>query len=190
MQSVYQLQHYEYDRYRDHLLALDETSRYKRFGSTLSDAAIENVFNKMIENKSQHQIFVIEDEDFRVVGAGHVAIEDSQFELALSVLKEYQSQGMGSALMKRCIEWCQNRNIHQGHMVCLSSNIAVKKLARKHGVLLDEGGESLANITLPKANPISVFNEVASSSLAVTDRIHKLQKKFAKIFSFRLLFNQ
>lgn len=177
---VYRLRPTEYYRYRKHLLALDEESRYTRFGIMVKDETIEQLCDRFEANPKEHKLFVIEDENLRVVAAGHIALEGGETELAFSVLSEYRKQGMGDALMKRCIEWCQNRNIKGGCMVCLSTNTAIKRLAGKHGILINDGGETLANISIPAANPISVMNEVIDSNLARVDHLTKVQRKFVK----------
>ena len=185
---VYRLQPQEYHRYRKHLLSLDTESRYTRFGYPISDELINQLCDKFESNTKDHKIFVIEDEDLNVVAAGHISLEGGETELAFSVLLKYRKQGMGSSLMARCIEWCQNRNIKGGCMVCLSTNTAIKKLASKHGVLINEGGETLANISIPEPTPSSVMHEVVDSNLARFDHLGKIQRKFAKMITFPLLF--
>jgi len=177
---VYRLRPAEYNRYRTHLLALDEESRYTRFGFHIKDEIINQLCDKFEANPKEHKIFVIEDEALNVVAAGHISLEGGETELAFSVLKEYRKKGMGSALMARCIEWCQNRSIKGGCMVCLSTNYAIKKLASKHGVLINEGGETLANIMIPEANPSSVYKEIIDSNLARLDHLGKVQRNFVK----------
>ena len=176
---VYKLQPHEYGRYRKHLLALDDTSRYTRFGVMIKDETINQLCDEFESNPKQHKLFVIEDAELRVVAAGHIALE-GETELAFSVLKEYRQQGMGSSLMKRCIEWCQNRNIQGGCMVCLSTNTAIKKLASKHGLLINDGGETMANITIPEATVSSVLHEVVDSNMARADHIGKVQRNFVR----------
>ncbi len=146
----------------------------------IKDETIEQLCDKFEANPRDHKIFAIEDENLNVVAAGHIALEGGDTELAFSVLKEYRKQGMGDSLMKRCIEWCQNRNIKGGCMVCLSTNVAIKRLAGKHGVLINEGGETLANITIPEATPSSVIHEVVESNIARLDHMTKVQKNFVK----------
>lgn len=180
MHLVYRLRADEYQRYRTHLLALDAESRYTRFGTMVKDETINQLCDRFEANPKEHKIFVIEDDELNVVAAGHIALEGGETELAFSVLKEYRKQGMGSSLMKRTIEWCQNRGIKGGCMVCLSSNLAIKKLASKHGVLINEGGETLANITIPQSTAISVMHEVVDSNLARADHMGKLQRKFVR----------
>lgn len=185
---VYRLRPAEYDRYRKHLLALDEQSRYLRFGYHATDYIINQLCDKFEANTDKHKIFVIENDELDVVGAGHISLENNELELAFSVLKEYQGKGMGTSLMGRCVEWCQNRNIKGGCMVCLTTNIAIKKLASKHGILINEGGETLADIKIPEPTPASVFHEVVDSNLARFDHLGKLQRKYAKMMAFPLIF--
>lgn len=179
---VYKLQPQEYNRYRKHLLALDEESRYTRFGVMIKDEIIEQLCDKFQAKPQEHKIFVIEDADLNVIAAGHIALEGGQTELAFSVLSAYRKQGMGSSLMARTIEWCQNRNIKGGCMVCLSTNTAIKKLAAKHGILINDGGETFANISIPEATANSVIHEVIDSNMARVDHLGKVQRKFVKSF--------
>lgn len=185
---VYRLQPHEYGRYKTHLLALDAVSRYTRFGHHISDEMIVSLCNKFEANPKDHKLFVIENDELAVAAVGHISLEGGETELAFSVLNEYRKQGMGSSLMKRCIEWCQNRNIKGGCMVCLSTNIAIKKLASKHGVLINDGGETLANIDIPTATAASMMSEVVDSNMAKFDHLGKLHRKFAKMITFPLLF--
>jgi GNAT superfamily N-acetyltransferase len=169
-------------------LALDEESRYTRFGFHAKDEIIEQLCNTFETNTKEHKIFVIEDEDLNVVAAGHISLAGGETELAFSVLKEHRKKGMGSSLMSRCVEWCQNRSIKGGCMVCLSTNAAIKKLASKHGILINDGGETLADIKIPEPTASSVVHEVVESNLARLDHVGKLQRKFVKTITLPLQF--
>jgi GNAT superfamily N-acetyltransferase len=188
MYTVYRLIHIEYHRYRAHLKQLDEDSRYLRFGYKIKDEVIDLVCDRIDRNPLKHKIFVIENEDCEVIASGHISIEDEPVELAFSVLKEYQGKGMGNSLMKRCVEWCQNRGIKTGCMVCLSRNIAVKKLAMKHGVLLEESGDTSASLTIPSLNASSFVHEITEDNFAMLDHMGKVQRKFARMLTFPLRF--
>ena len=170
------------------MLALDAASRYLRFGHNASDEVINKLCDRFEANPQQHKLFVIENDDMEAVGVGHISLEGDQMELAFSVLKTYQGQGIGSALMKRCVEWCQNRNIKDGCMTCLSSNDAIKRLASKHGILVQEYGEVLADIKIPDPNAFSVMHEMVESNVARLDHLGKLQRKFARTVTFPLRF--
>lgn len=185
---VYRLQPHEYNRYREHLLALDQHSKYLRFGYQIRDEMINTLCDKFESNPKQHKLFVIENDDLEVVGAGHISLEGEELELAFSVLKDYQGQGMGSSLMSRTVEWCQNRGIKGGCMVCLTSNAAIKKLAQKHGILINDHGETLADIKIPDATAVSVAHEVIDSNMAKFDHLGKMQRRFARMLAFPLQF--
>jgi GNAT superfamily N-acetyltransferase len=188
MHTVYRLTIVDYHKYCQHLKLLDEDSKYLRFGYPIKNEVIDIVFDRIYKNPLKHKIFVIENDNLEVVAAGHVSLETDPVELAFSVLKDYQGQGMGSALMKRCIEWCQNRNIETGCMVCLARNAAIRRLASKHGILVNQDGEVQAELTIPKANAVSVFNEIADDGIAVLDHVGKSQRRFAQFFRYPLNF--
>lgn len=187
--AIYKLPASEFHRYKTHLLSLDEESRYMRFGYHIKTEQIRELCKKWQENADKHIIFAIENSDLEVVGIGHISLEDEPAELAFSVLKECQGQGMGDALMKRTVEYCQNHNIKTGCMVCLGSNDKIKSLARKHGVLVKtEHGDASAEVAIPAPNPFSIWNEVVHDQFAKIDHLGKAQRKFAQMFRFPLQF--
>lgn len=188
MTVVYRLVPAEYSRYCQHLKKLDTDSRYLRFGYAIKDVMIDQVCERIYQNPLKHKIFVIEDEDCAVIAAAHISLEDDPVELAFSVLKDHQSQGLGSALMSRAVEWCQNRGIEHGCMMCLAHNAAIKKLASNHGILVTRDGETLADIAIPKINAGSIVHEVVEDNLAMMDHLGKAQRKFARMLSFPLRF--
>lgn len=185
---VFELPYHEYDRYRTHLLALDAESRYLRFGYQIPNESINTLCDKFEENFQRHRVFVIENDELEVVGAGHISLEDRPIELAFSVLKPYQGKGMGSSLMGRVIEWCQNRGLKEGCMVCLKHNIAIKRLAAQHGILVQDGPETLADIAIPEANAVSIMHEAAVNNIAKFDHLGKVQRRFARMLAFPLQF--
>jgi GNAT superfamily N-acetyltransferase len=187
---VIELPYHEYDRYRSHLLALDSESRYLRFGYHIPDETINTLCDTFQENFQRHRVFVIENDNLDVVGAGHIGLEGRSVELAFSVLKSHQGKGMGHSLMSRVVEWCQNRGIKAGCMVCLKHNAAIKKLASKHGILVNEGGEVMADIQIPAANVVSIMHEAVDTNIARLDHLGKIQRKFARMLTFPLRFSK
>jgi RimJ/RimL family protein N-acetyltransferase len=189
MHTIYKLERPEFHRYKLHLLSLDEESRYMRFGYHIKNQQIQNLCNKWQDNADDHVVFAIENDDLEVVAIGHISLEDDPAELAFSVLKDYQGQGMGDSLMTRTIEYCQNHGIKTGCMVCLGSNDKIKRLARKHGILVKfEDGDASAEIAIPEPSPLSIWNEAINNSLAKIDHLGKAQRKFAQMFRFPLTF--
>lgn len=189
MHIIYKLDASEFHRYKLHLLSLDEESKYMRFGYHIRTEQIRELCKKWQENSDKHVIFAIENEDLEIVGIAHISLEDDPAELAFSVLKECQGQGMGDALMKRAIEFCQNHSIKTGCMVCLGSNDKIKSLARKHGILVKtEHGDASAEVQIPAPSPLSIWSEAVTEQLAKMDHLGKAQRKLAQMFRFPLRF--
>lgn len=189
MHTIYKLAPTEFHRYKLHLLSLDEESRYMRFGYPIRTEQIIELCNKWKQEADKNIIFAIENSDLEVVGVAHISLVDDPAELAFSVLKQYQGQGMGDALMKRAVEYCQNHNIKTGCMVCLGSNDKIKKLARKNGIMVrTEQGDASAEISIPEPSPLSIWHEAVNDSLAKFDHLGKAQRKFAQMFRFPLHF--
>lgn len=166
------LQH-EYEKYRTHLKALDSESRHLRFGIMIKDETIDMLCNGIDKDHEHHILFCIENDQLEFIAVGHIATTDGM-ELAFSVLKEHQGKGMGSALMKRCIQWCRTHNILKGCMVCLSHNQAIRHLCLKYGIHFHtEHGESEADIELDAPGFDTFINESMDSNFAVLDYVGK-----------------
>lgn len=188
MQTIWELQPSEYHRYTQHLLCLDEVSRYMRFGYPAPNDSIIRLGQHISHNTSLHKIFVVENDDLEVIAAGHVSLEGDKPELAFSVFKEHQGQGLGDLLMTRLLEWCRNRNIREGYMVCLPDNAPIKHLARKHGILVhNEHGEAVADIELPAPTPGSYIKEMVNRNWEIYSHARKC---ISKMTVYPLTFKQ
>lgn len=187
---IYQLLPHEYGRYKEHLLALDAESRYLRFAFHISDENLAKYCeDSFLKHPLEHKIFVIEDSDLNIIAAGHIALTENETELAFSVLKEHRGNGYGSDLMEHCVEWCQNRGIKNGFMVCLANNAVIKHLAAKHGIISTSYGESTASLKIPDPTPISIWKEMLETRFANYDHIGKIQMRtFNKLLMLPLTF--
>lgn len=187
MIAIRRLQDIDLIKYKTHLLALDDESKRLRFAGRVSDDFISKFVDRIIENPENHKIFVIENNDLEIIGVGHICINDEDMELAFSVLPEYQGRGFGNALMSRCIEWCRNRKITKGHMLCLQSNEKMRHLAKKQGLrMTSEYGETTADIEIGDPTPFSFTHGFIVSNMSEIDHINKTLRKFA-ISSFQIL---
>ena len=180
MHTVRRVLPQEYYKYRTHLKQLDDQSRYLRFGYPIRDEAIDLLCDTIDKNKDHHILFCIENSDLEFVAIGHIAL-DEDMELAFSVLKQHQGQGMGNALMRRCIQWCRTHNILHGCMVCLSSNAAIRHLCSKYGMKMrNDHGETLTEFDFEHAGIDTWIAETADSNLAVMDWVAKRTNKLLK----------
>ena len=169
----------EYPKYCKHLKALDDASKHMRFGYLVTNESIELLCAKFEADPDNNILFCVEDNNLDFIGVGHIAFQDDQMELAFSVLKEYQGNGMGNLLMKRVIQWCRTHGNLKGCMVCLSSNAAIKHLCLKYGIhIQSEHGETLADIELDSPNITTFLTEATDSNLAVMDYMGKRMPKF------------
>lgn len=163
----------EFSKYRKHLLSLDSDSRTLRFAAPLSDDAINHLCDRFEQDVHNHVLFCIENDNLEFIAVGHIALNPSM-ELALSVHKQYQGQGIGDALMKRCIQWCRTHNILEGSMVCLNHNTAIKHLCKKNGIhYVNEYGEAVADIHLDHPTIGTFAAERFDSNLAAFDFVAK-----------------
>lgn len=173
LQTVRRVLPHEYGKYRTHLKALDVDSKVLRFANPLSDDIIDKLCDGFEAHPDQHVLFAIENEHLDFVAIGHIALE-GEMELAFSVLKEYQGQGMGNKLMQRCIQYCRTHNKLSGCMVCLSTNSKIKHLCAKYGISMEnDHGETSADIKLPAPTPSTYFDEAAATNLGAFDYMTK-----------------
>jgi GNAT superfamily N-acetyltransferase len=159
----------EYHKYRTHLKALDQESRTLRFANPYSDYLIDQFCDGVEANHKEHVLFAIEDNELNFIAIGHICLA-KPMELAFSVLKEYQGQGLGGKLLSRCVQWCRTHNILEGTMVCLPHNSAMRHLCRKHKIEVTiECGEALADIKLPSAEVSTYLHETLDNNLGILD---------------------
>lgn len=168
---------HEYGKYRTHLKALDTESKTLRFGVPVTNEAIDALCDKIEENKDEHILFCVENDLLEFVAVGHIA-KGNETELAFSVWKQHQGQGLGSALMKRVIQYCRTHGILKGCMVCLSHNQAIKHLCTKHGIKIhSEHGETLADVELEQPSITTFVSEATDANLGVMDYVGKRMPK-------------
>jgi GNAT superfamily N-acetyltransferase len=161
---------------------LDQASKYLRFGYHIQDEMIDKLCAQFEAESEKNILFAIENDDLDFIGVGHIAIQ-GELELAFSVFKDYQGQGMGNLLMKRAIQWCRIHGKLKGCMVCLSTNAAIRHLCTKHGIHIhSEHGETMADIELDSPNITTYITEATDSNLAVIDY---LGKRMPKLVAFK-----
>jgi GNAT superfamily N-acetyltransferase len=156
----------ETDQYRDHLLRLDADSRRCRFGGAIDDDAIRrHVDTTDRSGVVLHGFFV----DGVLRGVAELRLLGAPFstaaETAFSIEKPWQSHGVGSALLERCLLTARNRGVKRLHMICLSDNRRMQQLARKfEAELAFDFGSVVGDVETPFPTPFSMFREFVADS--------------------------
>ena len=166
-------------RYRNHLLRLDTESRGRRFGGGVSDAYIRSyVTPSMWLDAVVHGFFVSGTlrgaAELRPIG-GRLS---KQAEAAFSVETDWQSHGVGSALLERTLLTARNRGIRHLHMACLADNRRMQQLARKFDAELSfDFGSVVGEVESPHATPLSVVREMVSDGHGFASAILDAQSR-------------
>lgn len=173
MHIVRQVLPTEFSKYRDHLKRLDTHSRRLRFSIATSDKMIDKNFASIESNKAGHILFCVEDYNLDFIGVAHLALGPPA-ELAFSVVPEYQGQGIGSALMERVVQYSRAHNIKQSHIMCLSTNNAVRRMCKKYSIQIElDNGESTGTIDFGSINTPGTLGETAYVILGYVDYMAK-----------------
>ncbi|EJW13099.1 hypothetical protein A33M_0591 [Rhodovulum sp. PH10] len=147
--------------YRDHLLRLDPDSRRSRFGGAVSDEMIR-VYTATLKSTDTviHGFFV----DGVMRGAADLRLlSPDEAEAAFSVEKAWQSHGVGSALLERCLLAARNRGVTRLHVCCLSENHRMQQLARKFAAELSfDFGTVIGKVENARPTPLSLMQEIVT----------------------------
>lgn len=167
-----------YGDYGQHLKNLSDQDKYTRFGYQINNAAIDAVILDMVYNSDLHHLFLAVDCDNRILGFGHLAKLDNDWELAVSVEKEHQGQGTANSLMSYMIAWGKIHGVHSVYMHCIAENRKIQHLARKHGLrtVQRSGSELTAKVQLPEPTILDYSVDFAKKQGKLTTDILRLQR--------------
>ena len=156
----------EIEKFRDHLLRLDNDSRRMRFGMSVDDA-----FIVAYTARTDFRTSVIY--GYFADGEMHAAAElrsigeswGSEAEAAFSVEPTFQDGGVGTDLLGRVILAARNRGIHRLYMNCLQENRKMQRIARKYDAELHfDHGEVVGKVKTPGPTPASLWSEAMDDS--------------------------
>lgn len=116
-------------RLRDHLLRLDPDSRYERFAMTASDDLLEDYAAHSL-GPDDLAFGYWADGVLRGLGELRGLGRDGA-EIAVSVEREWQGRGIGSALVGRLAEAARTRGETTLRLTCLPYNRAMQKIVRE-----------------------------------------------------------
>ena len=169
-------------RIADHLLALDERSRYLRFGYAASDAQIAHYVDTI--EFDHDEVFGIFNRRLELIAMAHLAhrAPDSargrttMSEFGVSVLPKARRRGFGSRLFEHAMLHARNRGVDAIFIHALSENTAMLKIARRAGATVErDGSESEAWLQLPADTIGSHLDQMFGDRAAEIDYRLKLQ---------------
>ena len=168
-------------RIADHLMALEPSDRYLRFGYAASDEQIQRYVDKLDFNTDE--IFGIYNRRLELIAMAHLAFsQDAEHkscaEFGVSVLKQARGRGFGSRLFDRAVMHARNEGVSLLFIHALSENTAMLKIARNAGATVQrDGSESEAYLALPPADLDSRMAQIVERHYAEVDYRLKVQAK-------------
>ena len=188
---VKELQERDRRRMRKHFLALDNSDRLLRFGTTLPDELLESYVAKI--DFERDKVYGVYNRVFKLVAVGHLAFapkekspgkvvttKEQVAEFGVSVSRSARGLGIGSKLFERAAIHCRNQDVDTLYMHCLSSNQVMMRIARKAGMEIQrEYGEADAYLRLLPANPASMLQEALEEQFATIDYTWKANARAA-----------
>ena len=170
------------ERIAIHLHALDERSRYLRFGYAATDAQISRYVDTI--DFSQDEVFGIFNRRLQLIAMAHLAHRPGDAargrppmsEFGVSVLPKARRRGFGARLFEHAMLHARNRGIDTIFIQALSENTAMLKIARNAGATLErDGSESEAWLKLPPDSFASHLDEILGEHAAELDYRLKLR---------------
>jgi ribosomal protein S18 acetylase RimI-like enzyme len=172
------------ERILAHLLALDERSRYLRFGYAASDAQIGRYVDRL--EFEQDEVFGIFNRRLELIAMAHLAHRPAAIqqgrpaasEFGVSVLPKARRRGFGGRLFEHAMLHARNRGVDSIFIHALSENTAMLKLARRAGATFErDGPESEAWLKLPPDSIVSHLDEMLVERAAELDYRMKVKSR-------------
>ena len=176
---------YSLGEYGKHLKNLPDDDKYSRFGAKLTDYAIDQMMLNMVYNPDDHELWYVRDHAGNHIGFGHMARNrDDTWELAVSVNKSHQRQGVGDKLIEEMLAWAKFHKISEVFMQCIENNKVIQHLAEKHELKTRERGhgERTAAIEVPEPNPVEFTSQLFKEQADIIQEITELRGKLISLW--------
>ena len=143
-----------------HLLALDTSDRYLRFGYAAADDQIRRYVERIAFERDE--IFGVFNRRLELIALAHLAYEPSvdteperasEAEFGVSVAVRGRGRGYGARLFDHAVLRARNRRVDTIVIHALSENVAMLKIVRNAGASIERTGiDSEAHLRLPPEN--------------------------------------
>jgi len=151
----------EEDKFRDHLLRLDDESWRMRFGMGVKDSFIKAYAARIDDGDCIVYGYFIKGEmraaaELRKLGDKWYP----EAEAAFSVEKPFQNTGIGSELLGRILRSARNRGVTRLYMSCLAENARMRRIARKYDAILQfDYGQVVGELVPESPSYASLYGE-------------------------------
>ena len=143
-----------------HLLALDTSDRYLRFGYAAADDQIRRYVERIAFERDE--IFGVFNRRLELIALAHLAYEPSvdsrperpsAAEFGVSVAVRGRGRGYGARLFDHAVLRARNRGVDTIVIHALSENVAMLRIVRNAGATIERTGvDSEAHLRLPPEN--------------------------------------
>ncbi|HET7792569.1 MAG TPA: GNAT family N-acetyltransferase [Rhizobacter sp.] len=170
------------ERIANHLLSLQESDRYLRFGYPATDEQIDRYVTSL--DFERDEVFGIFNRRLELIAMAHLAYlpvsgaagETATAEFGVSVIKRARGRGYGAKLFEHAVLHARNRGCERLFIHALSENTAMLKIARNAGATVErDGPESEAWLKLPPDSFSSQVGEMVGARVAEFDYRLKVQ---------------
>ena len=164
-----------------HLLALNESDRYLRFGYAAQDTQIQAYADQL--NFARDEIYGIYNRKVQLIAVAHLAFSSDPkcnncAEFGVSVLEDARGKGYGSLLFDRAVTHARAEGVDLMFIHALSENTAMLKIARNAGATVErDGSESEAYLKMPPATLDTKLTDIVEERLGEMDFQLKVQAK-------------
>jgi len=186
---IYHANIYKIYDYSQHLKNLTNEDKISRFGYPATDHSIDQMILTMCYNPSDHELWYARTDDKRV-GWGHLAKNhDGSWELAVSVEKEYQRQGIGNRLIKEMLAFAKFHSIPEVYMHCIEDNRVIQHLASKNELQTKERGtgERTAAIEIPEPSFLEANTQLWKEQKEIFNEFGKLRNRLTQLWALPIL---
>jgi len=158
-----------------HLLALDMTDRYLRFGYAAADDQIRRYVERIAFERDE--VFGVFNRRLELVALAHLAYDPttdaarpSAAEFGVSVALRGRGRGYGARLFDHAMLRARNRGVDTIVIHALAENVAMLRIVRKAGATIEHAGvDAEAHLRLPPETDASHHAGQVEEQLAELD---------------------
>ena len=175
---------YNLNDYAKHLKALPEQDKIYRFGYKINDYSIDQLMLQIAYNPEDHKLWIAKNLDGQIVGWGHMAQEANAWELAVSVNRDYQNNGIGSKLIFEMLEWAKFHDVQEVFMHCIEDNRPIQHLAKKYGLKTRTrgAGERTAALEIPEPSFFEANKQLWKEHSAILNDYAELRRRLTELW--------